>query len=155
MQFKNIFTIISAILVIGVMIFYFALSSSYQKSASAKVYYYLSEYDNAYRVAKEAYELDIYNRMAFSIMTQSELALRYLSFIDEANKYYTDINSMINSQSFIDKGDKYKIKMMTDIIIDKFQRLKPTRITDDELVKEAEKIYKEFTLINEKINEKL
>jgi tetratricopeptide (TPR) repeat protein len=155
MQFRTFVTIISAILFVALMFFYFMLSPSYQKSASAKIYYYVEDYDKAYRVSKEAYAEDKYNRMAFAIMTQSETALNYLAFIDEANSYYDEINDLITQKSFIDKGDKYKIKMITDVVMDKYKGLIPTRLTDQDLIDEASKIYYEFEKINEKINEKL
>jgi hypothetical protein len=159
MQFKTFVTVISAILFIVVMLFYFMLSPSYQKSASAKFYYYIAttidDYDKAYRLSKEAYEDNEYNRMAFSIMTQSENALKYLSFIQEANRYYDDINHLITTKDFIDKADKYKIKMITDVVMNKYKELVPTRLTEESLIKEATKIFSEFEAINEKINEKL
>jgi tetratricopeptide (TPR) repeat protein len=131
------------------------LSSSYQKSASAKFYYYIEDYDKAYRVSKEAYDEDHYNRMAFAIMTQSETALKYLNFIEESDKYYDEINHIITAKDFIDKGDKYKIKMITDVVMAKHKELVSTILIDKDLVKEADKIYNEFEKINEKINEKL
>lgn len=155
MQFKTLVIFMFSLLSVMIAMFYFSLNSSYQKSVNAKMYFYIGEYENAMIIAKEAYALNHYNKMAFSIMTQSEISMNYTNFIQEANEYYEYIKNTITSKNFIDKSEKYRIKMMTDIVIGKYKGLYHTRITDKKLLADAEKIYLEFKQINEKINEKL
>jgi hypothetical protein len=136
------------------MFIYFILSPSYQKSTQARVLYYMDDYEMSFRLSKEAYEMEPYNKMAYSVMKQSMLALDLIKFIHEANRYYEKIE-MIVRQANISHQDKFRIKMMTDIVIDKFDKLSYTRMTDDNLINQAKVLHKDFIEINKSIKEQI
>ena len=83
-----------AMLLLGGMALFAWTNPSYQKAFEAKWHYFMGEYDEAYRLAKEAYELDRYNRMALTVMTQTEVAEKYLDYIREGAKYLHLIESI-------------------------------------------------------------
>ena len=58
----------------------------------AKTFYELGEYEKAYQLAKKAYELEPYNRMAFTILTQSEIAKEWKNYIEESKNYFKKIS---------------------------------------------------------------
>jgi len=136
------------LLIMGV---YFLANPSYEKSLSAKYYYEIGEYHEAYDLANEAFSLDVYNRMASTIMAQSKTALRYVEYVDMAKKYKKDI-SEIALQKDISDADKAKIKLICEIMIDSFIKLAPSVITDKELVAESARYYKSFGELLEKVN---
>jgi hypothetical protein len=154
MQFKAIFiSLLSLMLILGMFV-YFLISPSYQKSTKARVLYYMDDYETSYKLSKEAYEMEPYNKMAYSVMKQSLLALDFISFINEANTYYEKIE-MIVRQSQINNQDKFRIKMMTQIVIDRFDKLSYTRMTDKKLVQKAKALHNDFLEINKSIIEQI
>jgi hypothetical protein len=154
MQFKTIFVSMLSLMFIVGMGVYFLLSPSYQKSTKAKVLYYMDDYELSYQLSKEAYEMEPYNKMAYSVMKQSLLSLNWIHFIKEANDYYNKIE-MIVRQDNINNRDKFRIKMMTDIVIDRFDKLTYTRMTDKDLVIKAKSLHKDFIEINKSIKEQI
>ncbi|MEN8304115.1 MAG: hypothetical protein ABFQ64_08585 [Campylobacterota bacterium] len=139
---------VSLLLVMGG---YFLANPSYQKSIQAKYYFEMGEYDEAYTLANEAFSLDVYNRMASTVMAQSKTSLRYVKFIDMAKEYMVKINEIAKHESITD-ADKAKIKVMSEIVIDSYVKLAPSVITDTELVKEAASYNKNFEQLLEKVN---
>ena len=75
--------IVIFIVVLGIFGFYF-FNTSYQLSRQAKDYFENMQYEKAYKVAKMAYDEDIYNRQAFTIMTQAKTAQEWTRFIKES-----------------------------------------------------------------------
>ena len=130
---------------------YFLVNPSYQKSIQAKYYYEMGEYNEAYALANEAFSLDVYNRMASTVMAQSKNSLRYVKYIDMAKEYMLKINEIAKHESITD-ADKAKIKIMSEIVIDSYIKLAPSVITDTELVKEAASYNKNFEQLLEKVN---
>lgn len=63
-------------LIFGVMIAGMIFNPSYQKSLEARFYYTIGDYNKAYNLAKEAFEQDLYNRMASAVMIQPQTALK-------------------------------------------------------------------------------
>lgn len=122
----------------------FALTNpSYEKALEARWQYFMGNYDEAYRIAKEAYELDRYNRMAFTVMTQTEVAKRYLDYIREGERYLDLIEDVANHPP-IGEADRVRIKIMCEVMMGKYEKLSPTKLTDRDLVERAEEIYKKF-----------
>ena len=151
MKTKFLFPVV-ALLLIVVMGAYFLINPSYGKSLEAKYYYETGDYTKAYELAKEAFSLDIYNRMASTIMAQSKTSMKYKKYVDEAKKYMADINEIAAGKSISD-ANRAKIKMMCEIMIDSYVKLAPSVITDKDLVQEAAMYYKNFENLLEKVNQ--
>lgn len=142
---------LSAVVFLLMMIIYFFLHPSYEKSLEAKYYYETGEYEKAYKVANEAFSLDVYNRMASTVMAQSKTAMKYKKYIQEAKKYMQEINAIASKPNITD-ADRAKIKMMSQIVVDSYIKLAPSVITDKALVKEAEKYHDTFEKLLEKVD---
>jgi hypothetical protein len=130
---------------------YFLTHPSYDKSLRAKYYYETGDYRQAYSLAKEAFSLDVYNRMASTIMAQSQTSLKYMAYIEDAKKYMKEINK-IAAKDTISDADKAKIRLMCEIMISAYIKLAPSVITDDELVKQTAKYHDGFEKLLEKVN---
>jgi hypothetical protein len=139
---------VSLLLVMGG---YFLVNPSYQKSIQAKYYFEMGEYNEAYTLANEAFSLDVYNRMASTVMAQSKTSLKYVKYIDMAKGYMVKINEIAKHDS-ITGADKAKMRLMCRIVIDSYVKLAPSVITDTELVKEAALHHKNFEQLLEKVN---
>lgn len=140
-----------AVFLLLIMGVYFLVNPSYQKSIQAKYYYEMGDYNEAYTLANEAFSLDVYNRMASTVMAQSKISLRYVKYIDMAKEYMSKINEIAKHESITD-ADKAKIRVMSSIVIDSYVKLAPSVVTDTELVKEAATYHKNFEQLLEKVN---
>ncbi len=149
MNIKILFPALAA-LFIAIMGIYFLTHPSYQKSVQAKYYYETGDYEEAYRLANEAFSMDIYNRMAATIMAQSKTSMKYKKYIDQAKEYMSKINE-IASQDTVSDADRVRIKMMSQIMVDSYKKLAPSVITDKKLVNEAAKYYNDFEKLLEKV----
>ena len=139
MRYKSFFFIF-IIFIMGMSI-YFIINPSYERSIEAKYYYEIGDYEEAYKIAKEAFEIDTYNKMATTIMTQSKLSLRYVNYIKDAKKYLNEIQDFISTDE-INDAQKAKIRTIAKIMIDSYKKLAPSVAIDKKLIKEAE-IYRE------------
>jgi len=148
---NKIFIPALAIFLLFIMGAYFLINPSYEKSLRAKYYYEVGEYKEAYSLAKEAFSLDIYNRMAATIMTQSQTSLKYVSYIEDAQKYMQIIDE-IALQEKISDGDRAKISMMCNIMLSAYIKLAPSVVTDKDLVKHAAEYHGKFEKLLEKVN---
>ena len=133
------------------MSIYFYINPSYQKSVQAKYYYEVGEYTEAYSLAKEAFELDLYNRMATTVMAQSTTSLKYVSYIDDGKKYMRDMDEIATHKT-ISKADKAKIRLVCQIMISSYIKLAPSVITDADLVALAALYHSKFEKLLEKVN---
>ena len=134
------------------MVLYFSVNPSYEKSLQAKFYYEIGEYKDAYTLSKEAFGLDVYNRMASTIMTQSQTSLKFVNYIDDAKKYIAQINEMANKE-YLEDSDKAKIKTISAIMILRYKKLAPSVITDKKLVEDTKNYYLKFEKLIEKVNQ--
>ena len=148
---SRLFIPLTALFLLLIMVVYFIVNPSYEKSLRAKYYYETGDYKEAYSLAKEAFGLDLYNRMAATIMTQSQTSLKYVSYIDDAKKYMKSIDEIARKESILD-ADKAKIKMICEIMLSAYVKLAPSVVTDDELVKQAAEYHNKFEKLLEKIN---
>ena len=123
--------------------FFFLSDSSYQNSLQSRVYYFLGNYQEAYDLAKSAHDEDSYNKMAFTVMTQSKIALKYEKYIEQGNEYFKTIDE-ISSRDKVTLADKSKVKLMCEIMMDEYQTLVPTPLTDEKLQINAGIIKKKF-----------
>jgi tRNA U34 5-carboxymethylaminomethyl modifying enzyme MnmG/GidA len=149
MKSKLIFPL-TAFIFLFIMLIYFFTHPSYEKSLQAKYYYETAQYDKAYALANEAFSMDVYNRMASTIMAQSKTALKYEKYIKQAKEYMVEINK-IASKTNISDADRAKIKMMSEIVVDSYTKLAPSVITDKSLVDEARKYHDNFEKLLEKV----
>lgn len=131
---------------------FFLLNPSYQKSITAKYYYEVGSYKQAYNLAKEAFSLDVYNRMASTVMAQSKTSLKYIDFIESSKKYMDQINLMA-AQEIISDADKARIRLICGIMLDWYIKLAPSVITDDKLIDSAKKYNSMFEKLLEKVDE--
>ncbi|WP_297485067.1 hypothetical protein [Sulfurimonas sp.] len=150
MNSKYFFPITAFVLVL-IMVIYFLSHPSYEKSLESKYYYEMGDYNKAYKSANEAFSMDLYNRMAATIMAQSKTALKYVKYIDEAKKYMLDINEIANKTTISD-ADRAKINMMSEIVVDSYTKLAPSVMTNKSLVNEAKKYHDNFEKLLEKVN---
>lgn len=148
---SKLFIPLVALFLLFVMGIYFIVNPSYEKSLRAKYYYETGEYKEAYALAKEAFSLDLYNRMAATIMTQSQTSLKYISYIEDAKKYMKIIDEIALHESISD-ADKAKIRMICQIMLSAYIKLAPSVITDDEIVNQAAEYHKKFEKLLEKVN---
>ena len=141
---------------LAIMVLYFAFNPSYERSIQAKYYYAIGEYKEAHTLASEAFDLDSYNRMAATIMTQSQTALRFVDYIDEAKRYMRDITKMAESKTISD-ADKAKMRLMCEVMMDSFVKIDPIKrdgravLLDKALVNEAKEYHRQFVELHEKL----
>jgi len=124
----------------GIFLYYF-LSDSYRYSLEAKAYYEMGEYKKAYKIAENAYKIDKYNTMAFTILTQSKISMDWEKFINESKNYFEQIDKISNKE-IITKADKIRIKMMLQIIMGEYKNLPHSRLISKDLEKQAKQQYK-------------
>ena len=126
------------------------INPSYQKSLEAKYYYEVGDYENAYTLANEAFNDDIYNRMASTIMAQSRTSLKYVKYINQAKEFLTEINLIAKAES-ISTAQRAKIRMMSEIVVDSYVKLVPSVVTDKDLVARAAKYHNDFEKLLAKV----
>lgn len=153
MNTKLIFPLASAAMLL-IMGGYFLINPSYEKSLRAKYYYEVGDYKEALVLSKEAFSMDVYNRMASTIMAQSITSLKYASYLKDAKKYMTQINE-IAEHEFISDADKSKIRLICGIMISQYVKLAPSVVTDKDLVKESAEYNDKFEKLLEKINKQI
>ena len=88
--------------------------------------------------------------MAFSIYTQSQIAKEWQNFINDAKKYFKEIEKIANKEN-ITKKDKLKIKMMLEILMDEYKNLKPSLLISESLKEKAKKEYLKAKKIYEEV----
>jgi hypothetical protein len=140
-----------AVVTLLVMAVYFIGNPSYEKSIKAKYYYEIGEYKEAYVLAQEAFSLNVYNRMASTIMAQSKTSLRYVKYNEMAQKYMDDISEIALHED-ISNADKAKIRLICEVMIGSYTKLAPSVITDKELVAKTASYHKQFEKLFEKVN---
>lgn len=138
----------SLILIMGI---YFLVNPSYEKSIRAKYYFETGNYKEALELSKEAFSIDVYNRMAATVMAQSITSLKYVKYNDSAKEYMKQINE-IATHEFISDADKAKIKMICEIMLGSYIKLAPSVITDKKLVEDSAMYHQKFEKLLEKVN---
>ena len=113
----------------------------------------MGEYQIAFDLSQEALKLREYNTMAFHIKTRSELTLQMVKFIQEADEFQNKIIEIFK-KGYPSKENLARIKMMTEIIISKYNNLTIKLIEDEELKHQALKRLKRFKKLNKDITEK-
>jgi len=122
-------------------------------SFEARYYYETGNYKKAYELAKKAYILNPYNKMAFTIKTQSQIALSWQNFIEDFNKFFDKIQKIANKEK-ITKKDKLRIKIMLEILISEYKTLKLSLLIPKKLKKEAKEKYQKARELYERLFKK-
>jgi len=78
--------------------------------------------------------------MAFTLKVQSKIAKEWRHFIEDADKFFKEIEEIAN-KPVITKKDKLKIKIMLEILLDEYKTLKPSLLIPKELKEEAKRKY--------------
>jgi len=126
------------------------LNNSYRLSMEAKYFFETGDYKKAEILAKKAYILDPYNRMAFSVYTQSKIAYEWQNYINDSIRYFKRIEQIANKNN-ITKQDKEKVKIMLEIIIDEYKTLKPSILLPEYLKTKAKEMYMKGKKLYEKV----
>ena len=132
---KNKASIFIAMFIIALFGLFFYSDNSYKLALEAKFYYESKEYEKALNLSQKALDIDIYNKMANTILNQSKAAIKFSSYIKNGKEYLERIKKM--SQSSVSKADSERIKMMCDVVIEDFDDLKNSALLDSELKNEA------------------
>jgi len=147
--YKILFNTILVFVLLAAL-FFFGFSESYKLSLEAKIEYMAGEYAAARKLAKEAFDLDPYNRMAISILAQSKISAQMADYLQDAKSYLAKIETLSAKGDFR-RADKIKIKMMCEVMIGRYQKLSPTVLTDKSLAEACKKNYLRFKKIHEKL----
>ncbi|WP_107686571.1 hypothetical protein [Campylobacter concisus] len=132
---KNKLSIFIAIFLIVLFGLFFYSDNSYKLALEAKFLYENKEYEKALNLSQKALDIDIYNKMANTVLNQSKAAIKFSSYIKNGKEYLERIKKM--SQSSVSKADSERIKMMCDVMIEDFDDLKNSVLLDNELKNEA------------------
>ncbi|WP_103618544.1 hypothetical protein [Campylobacter concisus] len=132
---KNKLSIFIAIFLIILFGLFFYSDNSYKLALEAKFLYKNKEYEKALNLSQKALDIDIYNKMANTVLNQSKAAIKFSSYIKNGKEYLERIKKM--SQSSVSKADSERIKMMCDVMIEDFDDLKNSALLDSELKNEA------------------
>lgn len=130
------------IFLVGTWIF-FSINQSYQLSVEAKIEYFLGDYEKALKISQEALNIDMYNKMAMTIEAQSKISLEFIDYIKESNDYFKEIDEL--SQKNSSKSIQLRVKMICEIMIEKYFKLKMNHfLVSDELKDKTTKSYLKF-----------
>ena len=132
---KNKTSIFVAFFIVALFGLFFYSDNSYKLALEAKFYYESKEYEKALNLSQKALDIDIYNKMANTILNQSKAAIKFSSYIKNGKEYIERIKEM--SQGSVGKIDKERIKIMCEIMIDDFESLRNLALLDAELKSEA------------------
>ena len=141
--FNRILFFIGIALLVFIVIYFFAFSNSYQKSFQAKIYYNLNRLDDAYRLSHEAYIADPYNKMEFTIQTQSKISLKLEKYIQDGTRYLVQIEKLSEGKS-VKHSSLIKIKLICEIMIDGYKMLSTSTLTNKNLIQETKTMYDKF-----------
>jgi len=149
MRFNN-FWVLATLLTLIFTIAYFFLNPSYERSLEAKFHYAMGDYKQAQELATQAFEMNSYNRMASTIMTQSQTAMKFVNYIEEAKKYMSKI-TQIASGNGVSRAERAKVKIMCEIMIASHIKIAATVLTDKDLIKEAKEYNDKFKKLHDDI----
>ena len=149
MSSKTVVLSIGALLAAS-FISFITLSPSYKNALGAKFYYETGDYETAYKLSSSAYHKDVYNKLAHTVMVQSEISQKYAIYIARSNGYLENIQK-ISKSGKISKANLDKIRMMCDIAVSDYKELKPSNLTDPSLQEEAKIIKDKFLTLQKEL----
>jgi hypothetical protein len=145
---KNKILLLLSIFVIGLIVYlYYFFNNSYSLSFSARAHLEAGEYQQALEEATQSYELDHYNRMAFTVMNQANESLKWVTFIKQSRGYLKKIETMSYNKG-LSNSEVARIKIMCDITLENHEKLKSAKMLQIETLEiEAEALIEQFQLI--------
>ena len=146
---KNKLSIFIAIFLIILFGLFFYSDNSYKLALEAKFLYENKEYEKALNLSQKALDIDIYNKMANTVLNQSKAAIKFSSYIKNGKEYLERIKKM--SQSSVSKANSERIKMMCDVMIEDFESLRNSALLDEELKSEALKMKEAFAKLKNEL----
>ncbi len=149
MRFNNIWLIASFVTLIFTVAYFF-LNPSYERSLEARFHYAMGDYKQAQELATEAFKMNAYNRMASTVMTQSQTAMKFVNYIQESKKYMSEI-AQIASGDGVSRADRAKVKMICEIMIASYIKIAATVLTDKDLIEEAKEYNDKFKKLHDDI----
>ena len=139
--------ILLLILLTVAVYFYYIFDKSYMLSSEAKRYYLAEDYKEASELAQKAYDLNQYNRMAFTVLVQSKESMKWRKYIDETTKYLSFIEE-VSYKKKIGKSDLTRIKMICEIATANYEKLNQNNMMiNSELKKEARRLNLEIVSV--------
>ena len=120
-------------LLAALFISFVTLSPSYKNALKAKFYYETGDYETAYKLSKSAYNKDIYNKLAHTVMVQSEISQKYALYIARSNDYLEKIQK-ISKSGKVSKVNLDKIRMMCDIAVSDYDLQKEAKMIRDKFL---------------------
>lgn len=131
--------------------FYYIFDKSYVLSAEAKKYYKAGDFKEASELAQRAYDLNIYNRMAFTVLVQSQESIKWKRYIDETKKYIRFIET-VSYKEDIPRSDLIRIKMICEISIANYGKLNQNNMMIDPfLKKDATRLHNEILAVKHEL----
>ena len=149
MRFNNLW-LLGSLVALVFTVGYFFLNPSYERSLEARFHYAMGDYRQAQALATEAFEMNAYNRMASTVMTQSQTAMKFVNYIEEAKEYMSKI-TQIASGDGVSRADRAKVKMMCEIMMESYIKIAATVLTDKELIEEAKEYNNKFKKLHDDI----
>ena len=149
MSSKTVVLSIGALLA-AIFVSFVTLSPSYKNALGAKFYYETGDYETAYKLSSSAYHKDVYNKLAHTVMVQSEISQKYALYIARSNGYLENIQK-ISKSGKVSKVNLDKIRMMCDIAVSDYAELKPSNLTDSDLQEEAKRIKDKFLILQKEL----
>ena len=145
----NKLSIFIAIFLIVLFGLFFYSDNSYKLALEAKFLYKNKEYEKALNLSQKALDIDIYNKMANTVLNQSKAAIKFSLYIKNGKEYLERIKKM--SQNGVSKADNERIKMMCDVMIEDFESLRNSALLDDELKSEALQMKEAFAKLKNEL----
>ena len=148
----RLFVLSFVLIVLTSTALFFSLSQSYQESIQARFYYAMGDFQEALHLSEEALKKDMYNKMAFTMKAQSKVSLEFIEYIDEAEAYLSEIESLARDD--VTKSTQIRVKMICEIMIEKYYKLNNNNfLIDDNLKSGAKILYLKFLeLYNDIVN---
>lgn len=132
------------ILVLAGAYAYYVSSGSYALSLEARKLYDQGDYENAAMLARQAYDENPYNRMAFTVLTQASESKKWQNFIDMAQGYMRKTLEL-TAKERITAGDRNRIKLMAEVVMEDYKKLDPkNRMIAPELKDRAADLHRQF-----------
>jgi tetratricopeptide (TPR) repeat protein len=130
---------------------YYHFSPTYGGAREAKALYDSGQFEEALKKAQKIYDDNSYNVMAYSVVKQSQKAIRWRRFTIDSQNYAQRLR-VIAAQENIDPADMLIAKMTLETAIEDYARLgESDTMWNRALVKEANEYFQEFSALYKKL----
>jgi hypothetical protein len=137
--------LLGTVLLLATALFaYYTLSNSYLDAREARALYQAGQYEKALALAQDVQEGHLYNIMAFSVVEQSRIALRWEAFNDQAREYHKEVAAIL-AQKNLSPADLLRVRMMAEVLVYQHKKLgSPGVFLPEEMIEEADSHYEQF-----------